>query len=109
MNKAFSLIELMISVILLTIASTSLYKISINTIAVNDRVTKDTNLSLYSSIPALIYTKKLHKKTTNLYDALNYKKLQNDELIRILKNTKITYNKQKEEKIDLGFMCISGI
>jgi len=101
-KKGFVLIEIIISVILLSISGIALLKVSSNQKQLHDITSKRINFSQYSSIILNNKSINLQNKDINLYSHIKYKyNLKNDALIEVLKNTNIKYTQKYNNMIKL--------
>ncbi len=94
-KKAFTLIEVLISVTLLAVAASALLQIASNS-KQNFEFTKErVFFDEIVSIPLTHRNKKYHKTSKNLYEYL-YREynLSNDEIIHFLKKKKISYEQK---------------
>lgn len=94
-KKAFVLIEIIISVVLLSIVGTALFKASSNQKKLYSITSKKSKFTNYITILTNKHSTNLHNKDIYLYDFIktNYN-IKNDKLIKILKNTKIHYSQK---------------
>ena len=91
-NKAFILVEIILSIVLLSIVGTALFKVSTNQKNIYIIANKKVEFSRYVSILVNRHSSDLHNKDINLYE--NIKKeydIKNSGLIKVLKDTKIHY------------------
>ena len=92
MNRGFVLIEIIVSVMLLSFAGMALLKINSNQKKLYSITQDKLNFSKKISIITNQSSADLHKKQINLYDTIKRRyQLKNPELIKILKDTDIKY------------------
>lgn len=101
-KKGFILVEIIISVLLLSITSIALIKVSSNQKHIYFLSKNKLYFSQYSSILTNRHNINFHQKDVTLYDVIkNDYVIKNDELINILKDTKIKYTQDYASMIKL--------
>ena len=96
-KKAFVLIEIIVSVVLLSIVGTALFKASANQKKLYFITSKKAEFLRYASILTNKHSTDLHNKNINLYDFVkNNYNIKNDKLIKALKNTKVHYSQKNK-------------
>jgi len=91
-NKGFILIEIIISVMLLSVAGITLLKLNSNQKKLYTIARDKLEFSKEISIVVNQHSINLHKKNINLYDIVKKKyNLKNNNLIKMLKDTNIDY------------------
>ncbi|HIP44688.1 MAG TPA: hypothetical protein EYG93_05075 [Sulfurospirillum arcachonense] len=113
-NRGFILIEIIISVMLLSFAGIALLKVNSNQKKLYSIAKNKLEISKKMSILINQHSIDLHKKKINLYDSIKKKyNLKNDKLIKILKETDIEYTQKyssmmklnlDEDKYSLAFL-----
>ncbi|WP_156928236.1 hypothetical protein [Sulfurospirillum arcachonense] len=102
-KKAFVLIEIIVSVVLLSIAGTALFKASANQKKLYSITSKKTDFLRYTSLVLNKHSTDLHNKDINLYDfSKSAYSIKNDNLIKILKNTKVHYSQKNQTLLSYG-------
>jgi len=102
-KKAFVLIEIIVSVVLLSIAGTALFKASANQKKLYSITSKKTDFLRYASLVLNKHSTDLHNKDINLYDfSKSAYSIKNDNLIKILKNTKVHYSQKNQTLLSYG-------
>jgi len=102
-NRGFILIEIIISVMLLSFAGIALLQVNSNQKKLYSIAKDKLEFSKLISIVANQHSINLHKKKINLYDAIKKKyKLKNDDLIKILKNRDVEYAQKYNSMITLN-------
>ena len=101
-KKAFVLIEVIISVILLSFAGIALLKVNSNQKKIYTIASKKLEFSKYISVITDQHSASLHKKELNLYTLVKSRyDIKNSALIDILKNTKVKYSQKYKSMINL--------
>ena len=96
-KKAFVLIEIIMSVVLLSIAGTALFKANINHKKLYSIANKKTEFSKYISILTNKHSTDLHNRGINLYEFIKKSyTIKNAHLIKTLKSTKIHYYQKNQ-------------
>lgn len=107
-KKGFILVEVIVSVLLLSIASIALLKVTSNQKRIYSLSKNKLSFSQYSSIITNRHNISFHEKDINLYESVKREyDIKNDELKTILKNTKIKYTQKYSTMIkleDLNFL-----
>ena len=103
-KKAFVLIEIIISVIILSISCIGLLKVDSNQKKLYAITQKKLSFTEYSSIVANRSSIKLHQKNLNLYELLkNEYRLKNSDLINTLKKIDMHYTQKYKDVINIKF------
>ena len=101
MKKSFTLIEIIVAVIIVMIATFSIISLSNNTKHLFSLITKQNLFGLKSTIV-------LHNHSgKNLYEDLIDFKIENDDIIKTLKQEKITYKQLKGDKKEITSLHLS--
>ena len=102
MRSAFTLIEVMVSVVIISFVSVGLFGLQNNTTHNLELIKKQRHLALVAS-PLLVREDiNLHNKTRTLYDFLKERyNLRYDTMIEALKNTTLTYTQEEFAFISL--------
>jgi prepilin-type N-terminal cleavage/methylation domain-containing protein len=91
MNKAFTLVEIIICVVLLAVVGSGLIQLSSGTVKTHDFSSSKLYEGTSSSIAFLHYKPNLKNSTKDLYSLISKQySIKNDELLRYLKNTKLS-------------------
>jgi len=94
-KRAFTLIEVLISVTLLVIVGVALMQVAANSKKGFSYLEKKISFDEKSSIALTHHDKKYHKKTKDLYTFLSRDyNITDDELIKILKEEKVSYEQK---------------
>jgi len=104
MNRnGFILIEIIISVILLSFAGIALMKINSNQKKIYDIASQKLEFSKYISLIVDRHSISLHNKKLELYDLIKREyDLKDDELIKILKEKKVHYSQKYNSMVNLN-------
>ena len=104
MNKqGFILVEIIISVMLLSFAGIALMKINSNQKSIYSIASKKLEFSKYISIVSNRHAVDLHGKDLELYDLIKREyNLKDSELIKILKNEKVKYSQDYKSVVNLN-------
>lgn len=101
-KKGFILVEIIVSVLLLSITSIALLKVTSNQKRIYTLSKSKLNFSQYSSILTNRHNINFHKKNINLYEIIKKEYvIKNDKLMDILKNTNIQYTQEYDNTIEL--------
>lgn len=102
MRSAFTLIEVMVSVVIISFVAVGLFGLQNNTTHNLELIKKQRHLALVAS-PLLVREDiNLHNKTRTLYDFLKERyNLRYDTMIEALKNTTLTYTQEEFAFISL--------
>ena len=102
-NKpAYILMEIIVSIIILSIVGIALLKINSNQKKLYSIATKKLNFSRYASLVLNQHSIDLHNKNINLYDLVKSKyNLKNDFEIQELKKLKIHYSQKYKSIINM--------
>jgi hypothetical protein len=102
-KKGFILIEIIVSVMLLSFAGIALMKINSNQKNIYTIASKKLEFSKYISLLVNRHSIDLHNKELELYDLVKREyNLKDDELIKILKNSKVKYSQEYRSVINLN-------
>ncbi len=102
MNRGFILMEIIVSILLLSLAGVALLKVNSNQKKIYNIVEKKLNFVLLSTFVINEHSKELHKKKIILYDFLKEKySIKNDILKKILKDTKVEYLQRYNSNMEL--------
>ncbi len=102
MNRGFILMEIIVSILLLSLAGIALLKVNSNQKKIYNIVEKKLNFVLLSTFVINEHSKELHKKKIILYDFLKEKySIKNDILKKILKDTKVEYLQRYNSNMEL--------
>jgi len=102
-KKGFILIEIIISVILLSFAGIALMKINSNQKKLYDISSQKLEFSKYISLLSNRHSNSLHNRKLELYELIkNEYNLKDDELIKILKKTKVKYAQKYRSMININ-------
>ncbi len=103
-RPAYILMEIIVSIMILSIVGISLLKINSNEKKLYSLATQKLEFSRYISIALNRHSINLHNKNLNLYDLTKDRyNLKNSHLIDFLKNTKIHYNQKYKSMIDFKY------
>ncbi len=98
-KKAFILVEIIVSVVILSIVGIALLKVNANQKKLYSITSSKKEFSRNISIITNNHSSDLHNKDINLYDFVKDRyQLTNEELIKILKEKKVSYL-QKDKSI----------
>ncbi len=99
-NRAFTLIEVLVSVLIISVVATALFQISTNSKSSFEFLVQKIEFSTICSIPFLHNNKQWHNSNKSLYDFLrsNYN-IKNDEFRKFLKETKVHYKQEEFSKL----------
>jgi len=101
-NRGFILMEIIVSILLLSLAGIALLKVNSNQKKIYNIVEKKLNFVLLSTFVINEHSKELHKKKIILYDFLKEKySIKNDILKKILKDTKVEYLQRYNSNMEL--------
>ncbi len=102
-SKAFTLIEVLVSITILAVVATGLFKISLNSKANFAYLYKKSQFDRLSSIAFMHNDQKFHHKEKSLYDFVrdNYT-IKDDEIRQYLKKNKISYSQEEYSTLSLG-------
>lgn len=102
-KKGFILIEIIISVILLSFAGIALLKINSNQKKIYGIASHKLEFSKYISLLSNRHSNSLHNKELELYELIKSEyNLQDDELIKILKDKKVKYSQKYRSMISMN-------
>jgi len=102
-KKGFILIEIIISVILLSFAGIALMKINSNQKKLYGIASDKLEFSKYISLISNRHSISLHNKEVELYELIKREyDLKDDELIKILKNKKVQYSQKYKSMVNLN-------
>jgi hypothetical protein len=102
-KKGFILIEIIISVMLLSFAGIALMKINSNQKKIYSIASKKLEFSKYISLLSNRHSIDLHKKELELYELVKRDyDLKDDELIKILKKQKVNYYQKYKSVVNLN-------
>lgn len=94
--------EIIVSILLLSLAGIALLKVNSNQKKIYNIVEKKLNFVLLSTFVINEHSKELHKKKIILYDFLKEKySIKNDILKKILKDTKVEYLQRYNSNMEL--------
>ena len=100
-HSAFTLIEVMISVVIISTVIMALLEMYANNTHIFSKINQRTQINQYSTLFIANDDFGLEKKKTNLYELVKDFDLE-DDLRRELKNTKVQIIYQELDKIDMG-------
>jgi len=102
-KKGFILIEILISVMLLSFAGIALMRINSNQKKIYTIASKKLEFSKYISLVSNRHSVDLHKKELELYDLVKRDyDLKDDKLIKILKEQKVQYSQKYKSVVNLN-------
>ncbi len=102
-NKAFTLIEVLVSITILAVVATGLFKISLNSKANFAYLYKKSQFDRLSSIAFMHNNQKYHHKEKSLYDFVRDSyTIKDDEIRQYLKKDKISYSQEEYSTLSLG-------
>ena len=102
-KKGFILIEIIVSVILLSFAGIALMKVNSNQKKIYDLASQKLEFSKYISLVSNRDSISLHNKEVELYELIKRDyDLKDDELIKILKNQKVKYSQNYKSMVNLS-------
>ena len=102
-KKGFVLIEIIVSVMLLSIVGIALLKVNSNQKNIYNIAHKKLEFSKYVSLLSNQHSEDLHGKEINLYDTVKSKyNIKDNLLIKILKNKKVKYSQDYKSVINLN-------
>ena len=95
-KKAFTLIEVLVSVVILSTVAVLLFEISTNSKNNFSYLSEKADFTTLASIPLMHNNPKYHNSDKNLYEYLRYDfKIKDDDLRRYLKEKKIHYSQDE--------------
>ena len=95
-NRAFTLMEVLVAVLIISIVATALFQIAINSKYNFGFLTQKIKFDTMSSIAFLHNKQKWHNSDKRLYDFLRSDyNISDDEFIKILKSEKIHYSHEE--------------
>ncbi len=102
-KKGFILVEIIISVMLLSFAGIALMKINSNQKNIYVIASKKLEFSKYISLLSNRHSIRLHNKEVELYDLVKREyDIKDDELIKILKDKKVKYLQKYKSVININ-------
>jgi len=102
-KKGFILVEIIVSVMLLSFVGIALLQINSNQKKIYTLASKKLEFSRYISIVTNRHSIDLHKRDIDLYEFVKQKyNIRDEELIKILKETKIKYLQEYKSVINLN-------
>ncbi len=102
-SKAFTLIEVLVSITILAVVATGLFKISLNSKANFEYLYKKSQFDRLSSIAFMHNDQKFHHKEKSLYDFLRESyTIKDDEIRQYFKKIKVSYSQEEYSTLSLG-------
>lgn len=102
MRKAFTIIEILISVVIVSTVLIALLKVSANATQYMENLFKDKDAKALSSIIGLGSDPLYNRSDKSLEDFLGKYIIENDELRHFIKEEKIAYTEEQVSKIMIG-------
>jgi len=95
-KKAFTLIEVLVSIVILTTVAVALFEISTNSKNNFSYLSKKADFTTLASIPLMHNDTKYHNSDKDFYEYIRYDyKIKDDDLRRYLKDKKIHYSQEE--------------
>ncbi len=102
-SKAFTLIEVLVSITILAVVATGLFKISLNSKANFEYLYKKSQFDRLSSIAFMHNDQKFHHKEKSLYDFLRESyTIKDDDIRQYFKKIKVSYSQEEYSTLSLG-------